>query len=76
MGKYISCRQYNTYYKYIILGIFFNILLNFIFGFDLNDSFKELLLFSSDGQKKLCKHATAHEIFQYIGIFIFLMYFL
>ena len=71
MGKYISCGQYNKYYKYIILGIFFNILVNFIFGFDLNDDFKQLLLFPSDGQKKLYKHATVHEIFQYIGIFIF-----
>ena len=71
MGKYISCGQYNTNYKYIILGIFFNILVNFIFGFDLNDDFKELLLFPSDVQKKLYKHATVHEILQYIGIFIF-----
>ena len=71
MGKYISCGQYNKYYKYIILGIFFNILVNFIFGFDLNDDFKQLLLFPSDGQKKLYKHVTVHEIFQYIGIFIF-----
>ena len=71
MGKYISCGQYNKNYKYIILGIFFNILENFIFGFDLNDDFKELLLFNSDKQKELFKHFTVHEIFKYIGVFIF-----
>jgi hypothetical protein len=70
MGKYISCGQYNKYYKYIILGIFFNVLVAFIFGLDLNDDFKELLLFPSDEQKKLYKHTTVHKIFQYIGIFI------
>ena len=71
MGKYISCGQYNKNYKYIILGIFFNILENFIFGFDLNDGFKELLLFNSKKQKELFKHFTVHEIFKYIGVFIF-----
>ena len=37
MGKYISCGQYNKNYKYIILGIFFNILAIFIDGYDFND---------------------------------------
>ena len=41
MGKYISFGQYNKNFKYIILGCFFNILVVFIFGFDLNDDFKE-----------------------------------
>ena len=66
MGKYISCGQYNKNYKYIILGIFFNILANFIVGFD----FKELLLFNSEKQKELYKHFTVHEIFQNIGVFL------
>jgi len=44
---------------------------DFIFGLDLNDDFKELLLFRSDGQKELYKHSTVHEIFKYIGLFIF-----
>ena len=66
MGKYISCGQYNKNYKYIILGIFFNILTNFIVGFD----FKELLLFNSEKQKELYKHFTVHEIFQNIGVFL------
>ena len=45
--------------------------MDFIFGLDLNDDFKELLLFRSDGQKELYKHSTVHEIFKYIGLFIF-----
>jgi len=44
---------------------------DFIFGFDLNDEFNDLLLFPSKGQKILYKHFTVQEIFQYIGIFIF-----
>ena len=67
MGKFISCGQYNKNYKYIIFGCFFNILANFIVGFDLN----ELLLFPSEIQKKLNKHTTVHEVFQNIGAFIF-----
>ena len=71
MGKYISCGQYNKNFKYIILGCFFNILVNFIFGFDLDDDFKELLLFPSNEQKKLYKHMSVYEIFRNIGVFIF-----
>ena len=71
MGKYISCGQYNKNYKYIILGCFFNILVDFIFGVDLNYNFNEILLFPSDGQKILYKHFTVNKIFQYIGIIIF-----
>ena len=71
MGKYISCGQYNKNYKYIILGCFFNILENFIFGYDRNNDFKKLLLFPSEKQKNLYKHTTVHEIFKYIGVFIF-----
>ena len=58
MGKYISCGQFNKNIKYIILGCFFNILVNLIFGFDLDDNFnfKALLLFPSEGQKTLYKH--------------------
>jgi len=70
MGKYISCGQYNKNYKYIILGIFFNILAIFIDGYDFNDSNK-LFLFNSEKLIELSKHFTVHEIFQYIGIFIF-----
>jgi len=64
MGKYISCGQYNKNYKYIILGCFFTILVDFIFGLDLNEDFNELLLFPSKGQKILYKHFTVNEIFQ------------
>ena len=70
MGKYFSFGRYNKNYKYIIFGCFFNILMIFIFGLDLDDDFNELLLFPSDGQKKLYKHISVHEIFHYIGIFI------
>ena len=70
MGKYISCGQYNKNFKYIILACFFNILVNLIFGLDLNVNFKEILLFPSKGQKTLYKHSRVHEIFRYIGVFI------
>jgi len=71
MGKYISCGQYNKNFKYIIFAVFFNILVNFIFGFDLNEDFNQLLLFPSVGQKLLYNHAAVHEIFRNIGVFIF-----
>jgi len=71
MGKYIACGQYNKNFKYIILVCVFNILVNFIFGFDLDDEFKELLLIPSKGQKKLYKHSRVYEIFKNIGVFIF-----
>jgi len=71
MGKYIACGQYNKNYKYIILVCVFNILVNFIFGFDLDDEFNELLLFPTEGQKKLYKHSRVYEIFKNIGVFIF-----
>ena len=71
MGKYISCGKFNKNFKYIIFGCFFNILVDFISGFDLNDGSNELLLFPSEKQKILYKHSTVHEIFQYIGVFIF-----
>ena len=71
MGKYFSFGRYNKNYKYIIFGCFFNILVDFIYGIDFNDDFNELLLIPSDGQKKLYKHTIVHEIFRYIGIFIF-----
>jgi hypothetical protein len=44
---------------------------NFIFGFDLNDDFNELLLFPTEEQKKLYKHTKVYEIFRNIGVFIF-----
>ena len=53
------------------MGCIFNILVKFIFGFDLNDEFKELLLFPTEIQKTLYKNSTVHEIFKYIGVFIF-----
>ena len=71
MGKYFSFGKYNKNYKYIIFGCFFNILVSFIFGFDLDDNFNELLLFPSDRQKKLYKHMIVHEIFRNISVFIF-----
>ena len=71
MGKYFSCGQYNKNYKYIIFGCFFNILVSFIFGLDLYDDFKELLLFPSKGQKKLYKHVRVHDIFRNLSVFIF-----
>ena len=75
MGKYISCGKFNKNFKYIIFGCFFNILVDFISGFDLNDGSNELLLFPSEKQKILYKHSTVHEIFQYIGVFIFFFFF-
>jgi len=48
---------------------------NLIFGFDLDDDFKALLLFPSNGQKKLYKHSSVHEIFRNIGVFIFACFF-
>ena len=71
MGKYISCGQYNKNFKYIILGCFFNILVKFIFGFDLDNGFNELLLFPSNGQRKLYKHMRVYDIIGNIGLFIF-----
>ena len=75
MGKFISCGEYNRIFKYIILGCFFNILVDFIFGFDLDEDFKELLLFPSDAHKKLYKHKNVFEIFRNIGVFIFSCFF-
>ena len=66
MGKYVSFGRYNKNYKYIIFGCFFNILANLLSG-----NFNDLLLFSSDKQKKIYMHTKVHEIFQYIGVFIF-----
>jgi len=71
MGKYIECGQYNKNFKYIILACVFNILVNFIFGFDLYDDFKTLLLIPSEGQNILYKHSRVYEIFRNIGVFIF-----
>jgi len=51
MGKYIACGQYNKNFKYIILACVFNILVYFIFGFDLDDDSKGLLLFNTKMQK-------------------------
>jgi len=70
MGKYISCGQYNKNFKYIIFGCIFSILVDFILGFEINDT-NTLLLFPSKKQKILYKHFMIHEIFQYIGVFIF-----
>ena len=53
MGKYIAFGQYNKNIKYIILAWVFNIIVNFIFGLDLYDDFKTLLLIPSKGQKIL-----------------------
>jgi len=71
MGKYIACGQYNKNFKYIILACVFNILVSFIFGFDLYDDFNTLLLFPLNRKKKLYKHTRVYEIFRNIGVFIF-----
>jgi len=71
MGKYIACGQYNNNFKYIILSCVFNILVNFIFGFDLDYDFKGLLLIPSKGQKILYMHSRVYEIFKNIGVFVF-----
>jgi len=44
---------------------------NYIFGFDLDDEFKEFLLFPSEQQKKLYKHIRIYDIFRNIGVFTF-----
>ena len=49
--------------------------MDFIFGFDLDEDFKELLLFPSDAHKKLYKHKNVFEIFRNIGVFIFSCFF-
>ena len=71
MGKYFSFGQYNKNFKYIAFGCFFNILVNFIFGFDSDNNHNELLLFPSNGQKELYKHERVYDIFKSIGVFIF-----
>jgi len=71
MGKYIACGQYNKNFKYIILACVFNILVYFIFGFDLDDDSKGLLLFNTKMQKELYIHSRIYEIFKNIGVFIF-----
>ena len=71
MGKYIWCGEYNNNYKYIILGCFFNILMNIIFGLEMYSFHNPLLIFPSEMQNILIKHWTIYEIFKYIGVFIF-----
>ena len=74
MGKYINLGKWNYYYKYPFLAIFFLILNDVIKGVNFEDIFKTIQIIS---QTKLnfSSHNYIHQMFNYLGIFIFSLIF-
>lgn len=67
MGKIISFGKSNNYYKYIFLSIFFKMVNEGLYGFNYNESLKEVKIISSDKQKLFSKHRLVHQMVNYMG---------
>ena len=63
MSKDSVCNKYNTYILFILLA---QLLDSFIYGFNHNESFKEIKFASDD----FSNHILVHRFFYYIGTFI------
>ena len=63
MSKDIVCNKYNTYILFILLAQLFN---SFLYGFNHNETFKEIRFASED----FSNHILVHRFFFYIGTFI------
>ena len=63
MSKDTVCNKYNTYILFITLARLFD---SFIYGFNHNETFKEIRFASED----FSNHILVHRFFYYIGTFI------
>ena len=70
MGKYIGFERTIRYNKYILLTIFFHILRDFFFGYNLNNSFQNLRISITKTQEYLLVHQFIHKLYCYLAIFI------
>ena len=72
MGKYLSCGQYNIYFKYIILNILFDLLNDCFYGYNIyGNLFLKVKIWSDGAQDSLSNHYLIHNTFDYLGVFLF-----
>ena len=76
MGKYISFGKFNKYFYYIILTFFFDLINDFLYGFNYLDIFIDVKIIDTAAQDYFSWHHFIHQIFNYFGTFIlaFLFY--
>ena len=67
---FISLGKWNINYKYLIFGVIFDILTNYIFGYIYDANMHLLILKISDTHEELSKYIIYHYIFRFLGIFI------
>ena len=70
--KWLSCGEYNIYFKYILLATLYKIINDCLYGFFIyEDLFVTVKIFPDGAQKYLSKHYLIHSIFNYLGTFLF-----
>ena len=78
MKKCISFGEFNKYYIYILLTIFFLLLNDSLYGFNYVDIFEDVKIINTDTQQYFSFHHLIHQIFNYFGTcilgFIFYKY--
>ncbi len=70
MGNYIGCGKFNKYYYYIFLTFFFELLNDFLYGFNYLDFLKDAKFIDTKTQMYFSWHHIIHQIFNYFGTFI------
>jgi hypothetical protein len=75
MVKFFKFGIYNTNYKYIILSICCGLFNNTLSQINYYTAFESLRLFPTEEQAKYSSHNLIHQIFNYLGIFFFSIYF-
>ncbi len=70
--KWLSCGEYNIYFKYILLATLYKIINDCLYGYFIyEDLFVPVKIFSGGAQEYLSKHYLIHSIFNYLGTFLF-----
>ena len=67
MESSITCGQFNNNYKYIIFLLGCLILKDHVFGWNYNDSFLDLKIFTGGKQDSFSSHIYIHQFFCYLG---------
>jgi hypothetical protein len=75
MFKFFKLGVYNTNYKYIILSICCGLFNNTLSQINYYTAFQSLRLFPTEMQEKYSSHNLIHQIFNYLGLFLFSFYF-
>ena len=75
MGKYISFGKFNKNFYYIILTFFFDLINDFLYGFNYLDIFTDVKIIDTKAQDYFSWHHFIHQIFNYFGTFIFAILF-